>query len=168
MEIGEPLRSWLRAAGYDIDWYRGRPCVYTLLSDHGPVKIGISRNVFRRVAAINKGSFVKAHIWSLHPTASAYAVEQLAHLRLQAYRLDGEWFDIPVQFADRTIRDCLYHLQLGHDLTDAAPEDFSSVWSIAPYEDGWGLCSKIEPILPWLARREQMIERHFALEAGSI
>ncbi|MES0071875.1 GIY-YIG nuclease family protein [Mesorhizobium sp. M0058] len=167
MKIDESLQSWLRSSGYDIAAYRERSCVYTLLSDHGPVKIGISRHVFDRVEAINRGSFVKAHIWSINPTTFARAVEQLAHRRLDAYRLDGEWFDVPVQMADRTVRDCLYHLELGHDLTDVSPEDFSRVWSFVPYEDGWGLCSKIEPILPWMARREHMIERHFAAEAAS-
>lgn len=49
MELSSELTGWLRSERFDMDRYRGHPCVYTLISEHGPVKVGVSTDVFRRV-----------------------------------------------------------------------------------------------------------------------
>lgn len=165
MEIDGEVMSQLQACGYDINSFRYRSCVYVLRAGHGPVKVGVSKSVFSRVAALNRGRAVPAEIYSLHPTVRPYHIEQFAHERMASHRVEGEWFDVPPQFAARIVEDCIGHIEHGLDLTDLSASSFSRVWELTglvegdwPAGDGF-FAEGIEPARSWLEKRNGLIKR---------
>ncbi len=64
---------------------------YFIGSESGPVKIGVSKDVQRRLRALQSG-----HPYTLSILATVeggYAAERRYHERFAAHRLRGEWFD---------------------------------------------------------------------------
>lgn len=61
----------------------------------GKYKVGISRNVERRVKDLDKRPFKVNLIAKVHSDI-AYKVEQEVHNRLKRYKIEGEWYDFPI------------------------------------------------------------------------
>lgn len=75
--------------------------VYALAAPGGPIKIGVSHNVRKRVQELRGASPAPLTlVCAARCGSDAFAgpnarrVEQLAHETLGAHRLHGEWFDI--------------------------------------------------------------------------
>lgn len=66
-------------------WY-----VYIVRAARGPIKIGMARDVKRRVIALQTTAAKRLRL--LHHEAGDGKVERAAHKRLAAHRLTGEWF----------------------------------------------------------------------------
>lgn len=82
-----------------------RTSVYVIGPLLGPMKIGIAHDVGKRLIGIQTSSpadlIIHYHV-EVGPTARA--VEAAAHRDLAAYRLRGEWFDVPVSEAKAAIK----------------------------------------------------------------
>lgn len=94
------VRPWVSfrvgGAGRQSPSSSGSEFVYVIRrEDNGHHKVGHSGNPERRLADLQTGSSTRlALVWQSPVAGSAYAVEQEAHAILNAYRLEGEWFDI--------------------------------------------------------------------------
>lgn len=72
----------------------------------GPVKIGISSRLDRRLYALQGASPYKLRTFKKFPTKSreqSLIIENWAHERLKAFRMEGEWFSVTPEQADETI-----------------------------------------------------------------
>ena len=65
-------------------------------SASGPVKIGISANIARRLPALQTGNPRPLHVYASMKLSNAREVEQMAHKFLADRQLVGEWFNVPV------------------------------------------------------------------------
>ena len=65
--------------------------VYFVGADHGPVKIGHSRNITERLKDIQWGSPHKIHLLAVAP--GGQRAEARYHKRFFRHRLHGEWFE---------------------------------------------------------------------------
>lgn len=70
--------------------------VYTIESDTGLTKIGVSNDVWRRLKILQTGNPHKLHVSSAFEVTavSAYEMERRLHERLAVYRVVGEWFRV--------------------------------------------------------------------------
>lgn len=78
--------------------------VYVIVSEEGPVKIGISRNIRRRVTAMGNEGFGPCHLYhATDPCKDASRVEMITHCLLAEFRIKGEWFGVKPNIAVETI-----------------------------------------------------------------
>lgn len=69
--------------------------LYVLKGEHGRVKIGISADPYGRLAQLQTGSAHKLEFaWIGAPQGQAMGIEHDAHVMLNKYQCNGEWFDI--------------------------------------------------------------------------
>jgi hypothetical protein len=92
--------------------------VYVMQAGDGPVKVGHARDLVGRMRAIQIGS---PHRLNMVYAAECIGipprqVEQLAHEKIAAKRLMGEWFDVPRDVAIDAIKSAAAFL--GADLTE--------------------------------------------------
>jgi len=75
--------------------------IYIIGSENPPYKIGISKNPERRLKNLQTGHPHKLKIIELRKTDSKKTklLESVIHKHLDRYRLNGEWFDIPLEKA---------------------------------------------------------------------
>ena len=84
-------RQWCDAIDREIAPLFSGPHVYFVQSiNEGPIKIGFTTNLARRIAQLNTGSSARLVIIASMPAGRAY--ERHLHRRLAAHRLHGEWF----------------------------------------------------------------------------
>ena len=75
-------------------------CVYVLLSDEGPVKIGVSREVKRRKQTIETtAGIIAADFFFTAPLSNYGIIESRCHKHFNEKRKRGEWFNIPYEEA---------------------------------------------------------------------
>lgn len=78
--------------------------VYIFGTPAGPVKIGVSRNLFARCSSLKTGSpGGDLLFFCRRPYAGATDVEARAHHQLRKRRLNGEWFDVSAEGAIRVV-----------------------------------------------------------------
>src|ERR1700704_1423978 len=85
--------------------------IYVVRGDHGLIKIGVSSNPSARLARLRTASAVPltiAYVGALR--CAGYTVEAEAHRTLAGYRLEGEWFNCPVDMAVAAIGVAAYRL----------------------------------------------------------
>lgn len=93
--------------------------VYVIGPDVGPVKIGISKSIPKRVASLQSSSHARLNVfYSVRPPEglSAGQIEWAAHRLLSPVRLEGEWFDVAPDDAHAAIVDAISILQEPVDL----------------------------------------------------
>jgi DNA-binding XRE family transcriptional regulator len=73
--------------------------VYVLKSDHGLVKVGISKNPEKRAKDLRSHSGLVIDLAYARELENAGSVERAAHIILDAKRRNGEWFDVTVEEA---------------------------------------------------------------------
>jgi hypothetical protein len=73
--------------------------VYVLAGGRRHVKIGIARDVMKRLRGVQTGCPFKLRIVKQWNTGRAAEVEKAAHRILSNYRWTGEWFDVPQRAA---------------------------------------------------------------------
>jgi len=84
-----------------------RTSVYVIAAENGPVKIGIAQNPFKRLKELQTGAAVPlrvAYAQEANSPSAAKEIERLAHEAAAGASLRGEWFDLSVEAASRTIR----------------------------------------------------------------
>lgn len=65
--------------------------IYFAQMDHiGPIKIGYTKNVKKRLASLQTGSPYKLSILCIMPGTESF--ENIIHVGLDEIRLEGEWF----------------------------------------------------------------------------
>ena len=70
-------------------------------------KIGISKDVQRRMKELDKRPYKIETIYVSDLTPNAYKVEQQIHSALERYRINGEWYDLPdgiIELVCKTIK----------------------------------------------------------------
>lgn len=68
----------------------------------GPIKIGVTNDIDRRLAGLQTGSPVRLvlrHHIEAGTSGQAYALERDLHGRFHSYRLHGEWFEASAELA---------------------------------------------------------------------
>ena len=89
---------------------RGYRCVYVIVSDYGPIKIGVSDDVEKRLSQIQDGSFATLQIydyWWLVDSKIAMRLERSAHDHFAERRVRGEWFSVPPEDAALAIEEII-------------------------------------------------------------
>lgn len=67
--------------------------IYVILSENGNVKIGVSKNVEKRISAIKGASGYKIKdCFVTEKCSNAFEIEKMAHEYFKEKRLFGEWF----------------------------------------------------------------------------
>jgi len=64
------------------------------LTDGDYVKIGVSKNVNKRISELNTSSAKEIKLIAKYCLPNPYSVEAILHQLLKRYRVNGEWFDI--------------------------------------------------------------------------
>jgi hypothetical protein len=70
-----------------------RPVLYFIGGDEGPVKIGYSCNLPKRLATIQAHSPIAVRVLAAIHNAQGGQLEAAYHYRFAQYRLHGEWFE---------------------------------------------------------------------------
>lgn len=106
--------------------------VYVIRSQGDHRKIGVSGDPQRRLADLQTGSPTPLTIEFCAPVygASAYSVEGEAHAILDAHRLAGEWFSIPLNLAVAAIYGAA-------ERTGASMQPRAATGAIEPGFTGW-------------------------------
>lgn len=78
------------AAGEVANTRRASATVYFIRSSAGPIKIGIARDVHRRLMELRNSSPVSLDLAAC--TGGGFAAEQAYHRQFSEHRLHGEWF----------------------------------------------------------------------------
>src|SRR5215469_10025054 len=108
--------------------------VYVIKAPNDRVKIGVTKNPSARLAALQTGSHTRLRFAFIGCTAGeGYDIEGAAHNVLTAYRLEGEWFDVPVEMAIAAVTSCAW--KLGHRLEIISQEQADKVLAIGAKED---------------------------------
>lgn len=68
--------------------------------DSGPIKIGFTSNIERRVSELQTGNHLPLHVLASFLLDNADAVEQALHVAFAAFRLEGEWFEQDARIVD--------------------------------------------------------------------
>lgn len=87
-----------------------RTFVYAIGSEDGPVKVGITNNLFSRLRSLQNGSATKLElIWvcTAHNRQEAIDQERWFHTSHVGCRLEGEWFNITAEEAVESLDDQL-------------------------------------------------------------
>jgi hypothetical protein len=102
--------------------------VYIISGAHGHLKIGSSENPNRRLAELKTGSpFALAITYAGALRCDGHAIEVAAHETLARYRLEGEWFNCPVDMAVAAIGAAAH--RLGEPIASVAPNMISKIVS---------------------------------------
>lgn len=83
-------------------------CFVYFISDGENTKIGIAKNLIKRLEALQVGNPKKLKIVSFAPCAtenSAREIEKYLHKSLDCCRLEGEWFKLPASVFTRLFLD---------------------------------------------------------------
>ena len=86
---------------------------------NGPVKIGVSNNVEKRLLALQTGFHLTLSVikkWKVQ-AAGAYRIEKLSHIQLHEHRLQGEWFSCSSKDAIKEIELILVTTKKGKDFS---------------------------------------------------
>lgn len=79
--------------------------VYIVLFENNYIKIGSSKNVYRRIKNIENSACVKAlKIYVTEELKNYYDVENLLHRQLKFNRLMGEWFNVGLDVAVQALQ----------------------------------------------------------------
>ncbi|MEO6381961.1 MAG: GIY-YIG nuclease family protein [Nitrobacter sp.] len=73
--------------------------IYVIAAGRRHVKIGISKDVEKRLRGIQTGCPYSVRLVKAWNTTRAREIERKAHQILARYRWAGEWFDLPTQAA---------------------------------------------------------------------
>jgi hypothetical protein len=95
--------------------------IYVVQADNGMLKIGVSTNPGARLAQLRTSSPFKlsfAYMGALR--CDGYAIEAAAHETLSRHRLEGEWFNCPVDMAVAAIGAAAY--RLGEPIASGDPK----------------------------------------------
>ena len=84
--------------------------VYVMGADHGPVKVGWTVNIEKRLADVQTGYPYDLKVLFSIEHIHARFVEAEAHRRLAAHRLRGEWFDVPRDVAIEAVQSAVGHV----------------------------------------------------------
>lgn len=74
------------------------PSMLYLMECGGHYKIGVTKDIDRRVKELDKRPFPIKVVAVSEPFEDAYIAEKGYHEQYGEYRLNGEWFDIPEKF----------------------------------------------------------------------
>jgi hypothetical protein len=79
--------------------------VYVITAESDAVKIGVAKNVPRRLKELQTGQHRKLSIFHEHQCsrADAYAIECRAHRVLKEHLMEGEWFSVPAEDGKRAV-----------------------------------------------------------------
>lgn len=77
--------------------------VYIIGPQNGPFKIGHTRDLPKRLSALQTGSHLPLQVHASVQSMDAQALERQAHDALKDRRIQGEWFDCDLEVACRTI-----------------------------------------------------------------
>lgn len=130
-----------------------RYVVYVIQAGDGAVKIGVAKNAWVRMAALQTGNAVPLSlIYYLTCPAMkvAYRIEHILHKRYARYRLSGEWFNVTPK---RVLKDIGFVRALSpyiDDVTVTVPDD---------EESPEGLPCKPEPKVSLFASQRANFER---------
>lgn len=80
------------AALYQVELYP--VFLYVIGPIYGPQKIGISKNVDKRLKSLQTGNPVKLYIQFCMEVNRARLIERKIHAELNHKKLKGEWFDL--------------------------------------------------------------------------
>jgi hypothetical protein len=94
----------------DIDTVDGSLGIYVMLRDDGIVKIGVSRNPFKRMRTLQgtTGHQVRLRFFRRH--RQALEIERRAHFLLRQHWYVGEWFRTELNWALATVEHLLNEL----------------------------------------------------------
>jgi hypothetical protein len=73
--------------------------IYVVAAGRRHIKIGVSRDVKRRIRGIQTGCPYTVRLVQSWNTSRAREIERKAHRLLAKYRWAGEWFDVPSRVA---------------------------------------------------------------------
>ncbi len=71
--------------------------IYLLQSDNGHYKIGVSKNPMKRLKQLQTGNSDKIRLISFYETENAFLLERSLKNRYNIYRVNGEWFNLPLE-----------------------------------------------------------------------
>ena len=71
--------------------------IYLLQNDNGFYKIGVSKNPAKRVKQLQTGSADKISLITFYESNNAFAIERALKNRYSIYRINGEWFNLPLE-----------------------------------------------------------------------
>lgn len=85
----------------------GMTCLYVVGCHGHPVKIGLTQNLDKRIAALQTGFPHRLHPYLLVqvPSDKARSAERACHDKLKASRLSGEWFNVTPEQAVVVVQD---------------------------------------------------------------
>ena len=84
--------------------------VYILEKNENSIKIGVSKNVEKRIKSLEKsGGFTRKRVVCFGKIKNGYEVETKSHKKLSDYRTNGEWFNVPFELAVKTVEE-IYNL----------------------------------------------------------
>lgn len=95
--LPEPVRDTLFARGNERDWR----WVYFIQAKPGPIKIGLARDIGRRLGALQTASPFPLEL--LARVHGGRPLEQALHEHFAASRLHGEWFDATAELLELTV-----------------------------------------------------------------
>jgi len=153
------FRDYVRANGFHT--------VYILKTVHGsPVKIGISEDPVRRIAAIQASHFdelIFHRFWWVPGIAVATRIESGFKRSFADYNIRGEWFDMTAQQAARQVEAAIERLGIW-SLTQSEMEHLFDDW----VRKKWGMPKHAPSPLsgrpprkdePWNAPRKKQVYR---------
>jgi hypothetical protein len=104
--------------------------IYVILSDLGPIKIGISANPSNRCSELQIGIPFSVHVAYVSdvPNKMAMKIEKRAHAILAEYNTSGEWFNTTVECGISAIKQaiedvCSAHSDKADDQTQLTPRE---------------------------------------------
>ncbi len=101
--------------------------VYVINGDHDHVKIGVTKNPPERLTQLQTSSSRKLAYAFIAPTSGdPYVIEREAHVMLDRYRLNGEWFDVPPELAIAAVTGAA--AKLGQSLIAKPDEKPARIW----------------------------------------
>lgn len=99
-------------------------CIYVMQAESGPIKIGISNDVYRRHGDFRIKSLETINVIFYAKCADRYtarAIESMVHKLFHEARIDGEWFDIEPHVGVSAIIEM--SKKSGHELLDCVYEN---------------------------------------------
>lgn len=101
--------------------------VYVFLSENGNIKIGVSKNVEKRISAIKGASGYKiVDCFITEKCSNAFEIESMAHEYFKKNRLFGEWFNADFNKAVKVVKD-LHDEFSNFFTTEEKKQDISSI-----------------------------------------
>lgn len=78
--------------------------VYVVGPEAGPFKVGIAKDVAKRLAAIQTGCPFPLKVHFTLEAPNALKVERAAHRKLLPFGTSGEWFDAPLEMVVAAVK----------------------------------------------------------------